>query len=153
MLYVRGTSECHKTLLRVRNRLYTRQGWRLLIYGALVFAFGYGANRIADALLHGRRPDWRRPTVGIVTFLIALCVLMLAAWIMSKIEGRNPGDYGFPWRRAFCRGQFWQAWVIGFACADVTSCGFAAGARLLTGVGTMHGLDIVDIWVAVGCGR
>src|SRR5271169_2575984 len=88
-----------------------RAGWRLLIYGALVFAFGYGANRIADALLHGRQPDPSSPTVGIVTFLIALCVLMLAAWIMSKIEGRSVGDYGFPWRRAFC-GQFWQAWAI-----------------------------------------
>jgi uncharacterized protein len=119
-----------------------RAGWRLLIYGALVFAFGYGANRIADALLHGRQPDPSSPTVGIVTFLIALCVLMLAAWIMSKIEGRSVGDYGFPWRRAFC-GQFWQAWAIGFVSLTLLLVVLWLARAYSVGAAQILGLDIL----------
>jgi uncharacterized protein len=82
-----------------------RAGWRLLIYAALVFALGYGANKIADAAMHGQEPDAGSPTVEIVTFAVMLSLLVVAVWIMSKIEGRGIGDYGLPWRRAFC-GQF-----------------------------------------------
>lgn len=90
-----------------------RAGWRLLIYAALVFALGYLANKTADAMLHGRQPDQASPTVGIVTFSVALSVLLLAARIMSKIEGRSLADYGLPWGRAFCA-QFWQGFAISF---------------------------------------
>jgi uncharacterized protein len=90
-----------------------RAGWRLSIYAALVFALGYVASKSADAMTHGRRPDSGSPVVGIITFLVAGSVLLLAAWIMGKIEGRDLAEYGLPWRRAFC-GQFWQGWAAGF---------------------------------------
>ena len=90
-----------------------RAGWRLLIYITLVFAFGYMANKIADAVLHGHQPDQSSPGVVIVWALADLCALLLAAWIMSRIEGRKMAEYGLPWQRAFC-GQFWKAFAIGF---------------------------------------
>jgi uncharacterized protein len=90
----------------------------LLIYFALVFAMGYTATKISDAALHGRQPDDSSAIVGIVTFLVGVCVILLAAWIMSKIEGRSIAEYGLPWRRAFCR-RFWVGSAIGFVSLTV----------------------------------
>jgi membrane protease YdiL (CAAX protease family) len=95
-----------------------RAGWRLLIYGALVFALGYLANKIADAALHGWQPDPENVTNLIAYCFVVVCILLLAAWIMGRIEGRSLADYGLPWRRAFC-GQFWKAWAISFVSLTV----------------------------------
>ena len=90
-----------------------RAGWRLLIYLALVFALGYATSKIVDLLSHGRLDDISYPAVAIVAFLPELLVVLLAAWIMAKFEGRSIAEYGLPWRRAFSA-RFWQAWAIGF---------------------------------------
>ena len=127
-----------------------RAGWRLVIYSALVFTFGYGANKIADAALHGRQPDPSSPTVGIVTFSVALCLLLVAAWIMSRIEGRNLGDYGFPWRRAFC-GQFWQASGISFVSLTLLLAILRLADAYSLGRLQLHGVDILKyglLWAA-----
>jgi membrane protease YdiL (CAAX protease family) len=119
-----------------------RVGWRLLIYAALVFAFGYAASKIADAFLQGRQPDPSSPTVGIVTLSVALFVLLLATWIMSKIEGRPLGDYGLPWRRAFC-GQFWQGWAISFVSLTLLLVILRLAHAYSLGVAQLHGVDIL----------
>jgi membrane protease YdiL (CAAX protease family) len=90
-----------------------RAGWRVVIFAAVVVAFGYGANKIADAFLHGRPLDIRSPYVGICYFSFVGIVLILASQVMARIEGRTLADYGLPWRRIFC-GQFWLGWAIGF---------------------------------------
>jgi membrane protease YdiL (CAAX protease family) len=119
-----------------------RAGWRILIYAALVGAFGYGANKIADVALHGREPDAASPTVGIVTFAVMLFLLFLAAWIMSKIDGRRVGDYGFPWRRAFC-GQFWQAVAIGLVSLTLLLAVLRVVHAYSLGTPQLHGLEIL----------
>jgi membrane protease YdiL (CAAX protease family) len=119
-----------------------RAGWRLLIYAALVFALGYGANKIADAALHGRQPDSSSPTVGIVTFSVMLCVLFVAAWIMGKIEGRSLGDYGLPWRRAFCA-QFWQAGAVGLVSLTLLLVVLRLARAYSLGSLQIHGVDIL----------
>jgi membrane protease YdiL (CAAX protease family) len=135
-------------IFRTANGL--RAGWRLLIYAALVFTFGYGASKIADAFLHGRQPDASSPTVGIVTFSITLCVLLVAAWIMSRIEGCSLDDYGFPWRRAFC-GQFWQGWAISFASVTLLLVVLRLAHAYSLGPLQLHGVDILKyglLWAA-----
>jgi uncharacterized protein len=119
-----------------------RAGWRILIYAALVGAFGYDANKIANAALHGQEPDAGSPTVGIVTFAVMLCLLFLAAWIMSKLEGRRFGDYGFPWRRAFC-GQFWQAVAIGLVSLTLLLVVLRLARAYSLGSLQIHGVDIL----------
>ncbi|MGD0426697.1 MAG: CPBP family intramembrane glutamic endopeptidase [Candidatus Acidiferrales bacterium] len=119
-----------------------RAGWRLLIYVALVFAQGYGAIKIADAAMHGQEPDAGSPTVGIVTFAVMLCLLLVAAWIMSKIEGRGVGDYGFPWRRAFC-GQFWLTVAIAFVSLTLLLVVLQLARAYSFGSLRIHGLDIL----------
>jgi membrane protease YdiL (CAAX protease family) len=119
-----------------------RAGWRLLIYAALVFALGYGANKIADALLHGEQPDASSPTVATVTLSVALCVLLLAAWVMGKIEGRSLADYGLPWRRAFCA-EFWLAWAIGSVSLTLLLGVLRLARAYSLGPQQLHGLDIL----------
>lgn len=115
-----------------------RAGWRLAIYAGLVFLFGFVASKIADAIWNNQQQDPANPIAGIVTFSIAGSILLLAAWIMGKIEGRTLEDYGLPWRRAFC-GQFWQAWGIGFISLSVLltvlwiARAYVIGPRLLFG--------------------
>ena len=118
-----------------------RAGWRLLIYAALLFVFNYAAIKISDAILHGQQPDPANPTVGIVTFLVPLCFLLLAAWIMSKIEGRNIADYGLPWQRAFCL-QFWQAFAIGFVSLTLLLAFLQLARAYSSGSLQLHGADI-----------
>ena len=40
-------------------------------------------------------------------------VILLAAWVMAKIEGRSIADYGLPGRRML-GGRFWQGWALSF---------------------------------------
>ena len=120
-----------------------RAGWRLLIYAALLFVFNYAAIKISDAMLHGQQPDPANPKVGIVTFLVPLCFLLLAAWIMSKIEGRNVADYGLPWQRAFCV-QFWQALAIGFVSLTLLLVFLQLAHAYSFGSVQLHGVDILQ---------
>jgi uncharacterized protein len=127
-----------------------RAGWRLLIYATLVFVLGYGANKIADAALHGQKPDAGSPTAGIVTFAVMLCLLMLAAWIMSKIEGRSLGDYGLPWRRAF-GARFWQAGTIGLVSLTLLLVLLGLARAYSLGLLQIHRVDILKyglLWAA-----
>jgi uncharacterized protein len=119
-----------------------RAGWRVLIYAALVFALGYVANQTADAMLHGRQPDQASPVVGIVMFSVALSALLLAAWIMSKIEGRSLADYGLPWRRALCA-QFWQAFAISFVSLTLLLAVLWLARAYSFGALQIHGADIL----------
>ncbi|MGA7224368.1 MAG: CPBP family intramembrane glutamic endopeptidase [Candidatus Acidiferrales bacterium] len=127
-----------------------RAGWRLLIYAALLYVFNYAALKIADAMLRGRQADPANPATGIVTFLVPLCFLLLAAWIMSKIESRDMGDYGLPWQRAFCL-QFWQALAIGFVSLTLLLAFLQLARAYSFGGLQLHGMDVLKyafLWAA-----
>jgi membrane protease YdiL (CAAX protease family) len=118
-----------------------RAGWRLLIFAAVLFALGYGANQIAGALLHGRELDTRSPFVGICYFGVASVLLLLASAIMARIEGRTVADYGLPWRRMFC-GQFWQGCAIGFVSLVALLASLRLTGAFSFGPMTLHGASI-----------
>ena len=88
-----------------------RGGWRLLIYAAFMAALGFGGGIVLREFIH--------PARGVFSFgysfayeVFSFLVVLGAALIMSRIEGRSPGVYGLPLRRAFGE-LFWQGWVIG----------------------------------------
>jgi len=89
-----------------------RAGWRILIFFALMFAFGFGAARFTDHF-SGPDPSRNTPLAGTLLMGPMLVALLLATWIMSRIEGRTFANYGLPWRRAF-RKPFWQGAAISF---------------------------------------
>jgi uncharacterized protein len=119
-----------------------RVGWRLLIYGVLVLALGYLANKIANALLQRWEPDPQNVQNVIGYFFVIWCALFLAGWIMARIEGRSLGEYGFPWRRAFY-GKFWIASAIGFVGFTVLLTILWAAGSYSFGPPQLHGWDIV----------
>ena len=84
-----------------------RAGWRLLIFFAILLTLGYAANRIVDSVMEKLHADFFTPLGGTIVLGGLASTLILAAWIMGRIEGRSLADYGLPWRRAFCL-QFWQ---------------------------------------------
>src|SRR5579859_2238458 len=96
-----------------------RAGWRLLIYIALVWALTYGvfsAFRILvrTVALPPAVFDPSEPAGLTVNRGLLILALLLAAWIMSRVEKRPLGAYGLPARHAF-RGQFWEGALWGFA--------------------------------------
>jgi membrane protease YdiL (CAAX protease family) len=92
-----------------------RAGWRLLIFFAILRALAWFEMLISRFILH------RHVHESGLTAESALrgeggafALVLIAIWIVAKIENRTIGDYGLPWQRAFC-GQFWQGLLIGFA--------------------------------------
>jgi uncharacterized protein len=97
-----------------------RAGWRLLIFvclfGGLFALFG----AIIIALNHHKIPgvDELTPRSAILSEGFQLVCVLLASWIMSKIEARTMADYGLPARQAF-GGKFWIGLPIGFASITI----------------------------------
>jgi|SRR5579862_6272075 membrane protease YdiL (CAAX protease family) len=93
-----------------------RAGWRLLIFVAIVAAFFIPVNLIARHFIAGgpqaiKELTWKILVIAdSTTFLI----VMIATFVMSKIEGRKMGVYGLPLRSAFGR-NFWLGVVWGFS--------------------------------------
>jgi hypothetical protein len=58
--------------------------------------------------------DFYSPLVFLVLGSSLVFALLLASWIMARLEHRSLAGYGLPWHRAFCL-QFWQGAAISFA--------------------------------------
>lgn len=91
-----------------------RAGWRLLIFISLVFLLLLMAS-VAGESAYSALCSLKNPALPLILEegLVFACVL-LATFVMAKVERRRVGDYGLPWRRMF-RCQFWQGAGIGFA--------------------------------------
>jgi len=96
-----------------------RAGWRLLIFAAILAIFIAGFQYGGKLIEHGRPPQ---RTFSAATMMIGegiiFAILLIASWIMAKIEGRTIGDYGLPWREAFQK-EFWQGAMVGFAALTI----------------------------------
>ena len=119
-----------------------RAGWRLLIYFALLGAFGYLAYKIAEAASRGRQVDTGSPIFAIVYTLILATVVLLAAGTMAKIEGRSIAEYGLPWRRAM-NVQFWLAWVISFVSLSLLLASLRLAGAYSVGTLQLRGIEIL----------
>jgi len=118
-----------------------RAGWRLLIYAALVFALGYTEGKIENAVSHGQQQDLASPTQAALIMSVFCFIILLAAWVMARIEGRSLADYGLPWRRALCK-QFWQAGALGFVSLTLLLAVLWVARAYSPGSLQLHGLQI-----------
>jgi uncharacterized protein len=86
-----------------------RAGWRLLIYCGIIYILIFGVMRAAKhAGISGEQVTAQTPglTLAIVQAvgdLIPFLVLLLLAWIMSKIEHCKVGAYGLPLQKSLFR--------------------------------------------------
>jgi uncharacterized protein len=92
-----------------------RAGWRLLIYIGMIFILVWGAGLIAKRVNPGHAmpaplSDFARAIFQGIGELVLFLVLLLLAWVMSKIERKKMGIYGLPVQRSaisgFIRGYF-----------------------------------------------
>jgi len=122
------------------NERGLRAGWRLLIYIGMIFILGFGARlitrRVASGAARGApSSDFVRAIFQAIAELVLFLVLLLLAWIMSRIERRRVGAYGLPLQRSalsgFIRGYF--LW------------GFLPLAILLSVLRILHGFYFGDV--------
>ena len=118
---------------------------RLALFVAIVWAL----QALVTRLTAGRGDD-------IATFLIIregafFGIVVLATWLMARIEHRPVADYGLPWRAMF-RVQFWQGTLLGFAGGTLLVVLMHLSGVFALGPMALHGLDIEKwgiAWVLV----
>jgi uncharacterized protein len=126
-----------------------RAGWRLLIFFAILGTLSWIATLISRAAFHV--PKGQATAQGLLaslgwwmsrTRVLGLASLLIASWIMARIEGRRFGDYGLRLKQAF-RGAFWRGAAAGFAAITVL-----LGAMRAIGIFSFGaiGLHRAEIW-------
>ena len=101
-----------------------RAGWRLSIFGALVVVellVLLGLLKLFHAPIHPPKGNQTQHVPALMIFVadtVFFGALLLAAFIMSKIEKRPMGLYGIPLRQAF-GAKFWMGALIGFTGISV----------------------------------
>jgi len=90
-----------------------RAGWRLLIFVAIFVGLGFAADWIVPRVFHLKQRPFLDPVGSISDELQALIQVLVATWIMARIERRRFFAYGIPVRNAFGH-DFWVglAWGL-----------------------------------------
>jgi uncharacterized protein len=110
-----------------------RAGWRLLIFLLMLVAMGAAARAIIIRFLIplGFDPVKFRPSKVAVPDAFFVCIVTVAAWVMSKIEGRKMGQYGLPLKQGVPKHLWLGLWI-----------GFVASSATVLIIYLLHGLQI-----------
>jgi uncharacterized protein len=95
-----------------------RAGWRLLIFVGIFVGLGFLANWIIPRIVHLKERPSLDPVGTIFDEAVTLVQVLLATWIMARIERRRFFDYGIPVRNAFGR-DFWIGLAWGMASTSL----------------------------------
>ena len=89
-----------------------RAGWRLLIFCALVFALGYGIQKVLRRL---PVPEYSglHPVGVIIDDAVLLVIALIATAIMARFEHRKLTVYGLPRVRQLFGRMFWKGALWG----------------------------------------
>jgi membrane protease YdiL (CAAX protease family) len=112
-----------------------RSGWRLLIFLVMLVAMGAVARAIIIQILvpAGFSPDKFTPSSVAVPDAFFVVIVTVAAWIMSKIEGRKIGQYGLPVKQGLVKHLWLGLWI-----------GFLASSATVLIIYLLHGLKIAS---------
>jgi uncharacterized protein len=121
-----------------------RAGWRLLIFIALIMAMSAVARFILKRFFPAALdPVLLTPMRIIVPDLLVCSILSVAAWIMSQIEHRRPGQYGLP-SSAALRKNFWVGILIGLLATSATVLAIFALHGVRFTFAALHGASIFN---------
>jgi CAAX protease family protein len=123
-----------------------RAGWRFLMFLAVFMVLWYVVVRRGLRLIPGfveiakqaQASGVLTPTFSLVFEGAQLIVVLLATWIMGRVERRPFGTYGTPLERAFGK-LFWQGvlWGLAFETVEILAIyafgGFSFGTIALAG--------------------
>jgi membrane protease YdiL (CAAX protease family) len=119
-----------------------RAGWRLLIFVAIFIGLSALADQIATKVLHVDQRAFLDPVSFIYAELQALVLVLIATWIMARIEHRRFVSYGIPSARAGFGRDFWVGIVWGIASTSAIIGLIAAfGGYRVHGL-AIHGLTL-----------
>src|ERR1700723_2390895 len=127
-----------------------RAGWRLLIFMAIVVAMSRGARMIITRFFPAALDPTQLTPMRIIAPALLVCfILAVAAWIMSKMEGRSLGQYGLSGSDAL-RKNFWVGLLIGLLATSSTLLAIFAlhGVRFTSAA--IHGTAILTAAAAWG---
>jgi uncharacterized protein len=132
-----------------------RAGWRILIFIPMFILFALGISRTLllipgfAAWAKTQSPAALSGTFQIVTEGFQVVALLLAAWIMSKIEKRTFTDYSLPFSEAFGK-KFWLGIPFGFLSLSLLLAAIAAAQGFSVAGLEDHGGDILKYGVLFG---
>lgn len=121
-----------------------RAGWRLLIFFLILFSIGAGARLVARLVSRGAPRQSAAafdPVLLMVSEGIAFAVLLLASFLMSRIEKRRLGEYGLALRRGF-RTTFWEGAFYGFGGITLVLVVMRLTGHYYFGPVALHGSEI-----------
>jgi hypothetical protein len=120
-----------------------RAGWGALLFVVMVVGFGALLSFAIRVILHPHRPDPNAPAAPLRTLIaegISMLIVLLATWIMARIEGRRIAVYGYAGRDRLVRFLWGGAW--GFVALSALV-GLLWKTHLLTfDSGRLHGLAV-----------
>lgn len=97
----------HRSNIVFFNDRGLRAGWRLAIYCAMIAALQFSIIFLVKFLAKqpGATPSLKLPPIGetlvrTIGELVGFLVVLLLAWIMSRIEHRNVSAYGLPLQKS-----------------------------------------------------
>jgi uncharacterized protein len=99
------------------NSRGVRAGWRLLIFIGINVGLSALADVVVTHVLYVRDRPNLDPVGTIYDDLQALIIVLIATWIMARVERRKFIDYGIPLRNAFGR-EFWVG--VGYGVASTS---------------------------------
>jgi membrane protease YdiL (CAAX protease family) len=110
-----------------------RAGWRLLIFLLMLVAMGAVARAIIIRYLipAGFSAEKFTPLKVAVPDAFFVFIVTMAAWVMSKIEGRKIGQYGLPAKQGLVKHLWLGLWI-----------GFLASSATVLIIYLLHGLQI-----------
>jgi len=117
-----------------------RAGWRFALFAAIVTVVVGVIDKLAKRYVHGDVAGF------FVHASTELVVLLGAAAVMGRLEGRRIADYGLP-RGTMLRPRFWQGAAVGIGAISLLLLALATcGAFRITGL-ALHGA-MIPLWPA-----
>lgn len=112
-----------------------RAGWRLLIFLVMLVAMGAVARAIIIRILipAGFSPDKFTPSSVAVPDAFFVVMITVSARVMSRIEGRQIGQYGLPVKQGLVKHLWLGLWI-----------GFLASSATVLIIYLLHGLKIAS---------
>ncbi len=128
-----------------------RAGWRLLIFLAIFAALSFAADWIVTKAFHPKQRAFLDPISFIEAELLSIAEVLIASWVMARIERRCLQAYGIPPPRNAFGGNFWVgiAWGLGSASSLMGLIAAFGGYRIL-GL-AIHGRELwsfTALWIA-----
>lgn len=131
-----------------------RAGWSALAFIAIVIFLGRIITLIVSRLiLHGHRPDPNAPASpvrALMSEIVSMLLVLVASWIMARIEGRHLAVYGYAGRSKLARFVAGGAW--GFVALSLLVGTLWKTHLLAFDAGHMHGVAVwkyAAAWLAM----